>query len=114
MISKGRVEHEATYPHPPERVWRALVDPGELAVWLMPTDFAPEVGRAFVLERGRWSGGFGDTEVSFELFPERDGTRLRVCHDGFGDPPVAEGDAFDNGWRQKLDEDLPRLMEAAR
>ena len=135
MISRGRVEHEATYPHPPERVWRALVDPGELAVWLMPTDFAPEVGRAFVLERGpelgeirgevleideprllrcRWSGGFGDTEVSFELFPERDGTRLRVCHDGFGDPPVAEGDAFDNGWRQKLDEDLPRLMEAAR
>ena len=77
------IEHEAVYPHSPERVWRALVDPAELAQWLMPTDFAPEVGREFVLETGndevgtihaevleldepkllrcRWSGGFGDT-----------------------------------------------------
>jgi uncharacterized protein YndB with AHSA1/START domain len=134
VIRDGRVEHEAVYPHPPERVWRALVDPSELAVWLMSTDFAPEVGRSFVLDTGnelgeirgevleideprllrcRWSGVFGDTEVSFELFPEPDGTRLRVRHDGWGDPPVAEGDGFDNGWGEKLAEDLPRLLGAA-
>jgi uncharacterized protein YndB with AHSA1/START domain len=134
VIRDHRVEHEAVYQHPPERVWRALVDPSELAQWLMPTDFAPEVGRTFVLETGdeigtirgevleideprllrcRWSGVFGDTEVSFELFPEPGGTRLRVRHDGWGDPPVAERDGFDDGWKQKLTEDLPRLLGPA-
>jgi uncharacterized protein YndB with AHSA1/START domain len=132
MISDLRVEHEAVYPHSPERVWRALVDPSELAMWLMPTDFAPEVGRAFVLETGaeigqihgevleideprllrcRWSGVFGDTEVTFELFPEADGTRLRVRHDGWGDPPAAERAGFDQGWSDKLTQDLPRLFD---
>ncbi len=127
------IEREAVYPHPPERVWRALVDPNELAAWLMPTDFAPQVGRNFVLETGdigtirgevleideprllrcRWSGVFGDTEVTFELFPEADGTRLRVRHDGWADPAVAERAGFADGWTQKLTEDLPRLLGPA-
>ena len=124
------IEHEAVYPHSPERVWRALVDPSELAAWLMPTNFAPEVGRTFVLETGdaqvgtiegevleideprllrcRWTGGFGDTEVTYELTPESDGTRLRVRHDGWG--PDADRDGFDDGWKQKLDQDLPRVL----
>jgi uncharacterized protein YndB with AHSA1/START domain len=126
-----RIEREAVYPHPPERLWRALVDPNELAAWLMPTDFAPEVGRSFKLETGeeigtiqgevleideprllrcRWSGVFGDTEVTFELSPEADGTRLRVSHDGWDDPAVAEQAGFDDGWKQKLTQDLPRLL----
>jgi uncharacterized protein YndB with AHSA1/START domain len=128
------IEHDAVYPHSPERVWRALVDPTELAEWLMLTDFAAEVGRIFVLETGdahigtiegevleidaprllrcRWSGGFGDTEVRFELVPEGGGTRLRVRHDGFGEPSV-DRDGFDDGWKQKLDEDLPRVLGPA-
>ena len=127
------IEREAVYPHSPERVWRALVDPTELAAWLMPTDFAPEVGKEFVFKTGdahigdvqgevleideprllrcRWSGVFGDTEVSFELFPEPDGgTRLRVRHDGWSEPPAAERAGFDAGWKQKLDQDLPRVL----
>ena len=59
------------------------------------------------LLRCRWSGGFGDTEVTFELTPEADGTRLRVRHDGWSDPPAAERAGFDDGWKQKLDEDAP-------
>jgi len=47
-----RIEHEAVYPHARERVWRALVDPAELAAWLMPTDFAPDVGHEFSLQTG--------------------------------------------------------------
>ena len=134
MSPDRRVEHEAVYPHPPERVWRALIDPSELAVWLMPNDFAPEVGRSFVVETGdeigtihgevleideprllrcRWSGVFGDTEVSFELFPEAEGTRLRVRHDGWGEPPAAERAGFDDGWKQKLTQDLPRVLGPA-
>ena len=126
------IEHEAVYPHSRERVWRALVDPDELAAWLMPTDFAPEVGRDFKLESGdahvgtihgevleideprrlrcRWSGVFGDTEVTFELSSEVDGTRLRVRHDGWTTPVPAEHAGFNEGWQQKLDEDLPRVL----
>ncbi len=126
------IEHEAVYPHSPERVWRALVDPDELAAWLMPNDFAPEVGKEFKLETGaaevgtirgevleideprllrcRWSGGFGDTEVTYELTPEAGGTRLRVRHDGWSEPPAPERAGFDDGWKQKLDQDIPRVL----
>ena len=57
------IEHEAVYPHSPERVWRALVDPTELAAWLMPNDFAPEVGREFKLETGAAEIGTIQAEV---------------------------------------------------
>jgi uncharacterized protein YndB with AHSA1/START domain len=129
------IEHEAVYPHSPERVWRALVDPAELAAWLMPNDFSPEVGREFKLETGadeigtiqaevleideprllrcRWSGVFGDTQVTYELTPEGDGTRLRVRHDGWSEPPAPERAGFDSGWKQKLDEDIPRVLGSA-
>lgn len=35
MIRDGQIEHEEKYPHPPERVWRALTDPAELGAWLI-------------------------------------------------------------------------------
>jgi uncharacterized protein YndB with AHSA1/START domain len=126
------IEHEAVYPHSRERVWRALVDPTELAAWLMPTDFAPEVGKEFKLETGspevgtiqgevleideprllrcRWTGGFGDTQVTFELTPEGSGTRLHVRHDGWTEPVPADRGGFDEGWKQKLDVDIPRVL----
>jgi uncharacterized protein YndB with AHSA1/START domain len=126
------IEHEAVYPHSPERVWRALIDPTELAAWLMPTDFAPVVGREFKLETGspeigtiqaevleideprllrcRWSGGFGDTQVTFELTSEGDGTRLRVRHDGWTEPLPPDHAGFTEGWKQKLDEEIPRVL----
>jgi uncharacterized protein YndB with AHSA1/START domain len=132
VSSPHRIEREAVYPHSPERVWRALVDPDELAAWLMPTDFAPKPGREFSLETGddhigtirgevleideprllrcSWSGVFGDTEVTFELFPEADGTRLRVRHDGWEDPVNADRAGFNDGWKQKLEHDLPRVL----
>ena len=43
----SEVALDATYPHPPERVWRALTEPSDLAAWLMPNDFAPVVGHKF-------------------------------------------------------------------
>ena len=123
MIRDGQVEHEVVYPHPPERVWRALTDAGELAVWLMPTTFVPEVGRHFtfdarptfetihgeVLEvdpprllRCRWSGPFGDTEVSFELSAEGTGTRVRLRHRGWTAANAEHRGGFDSGWDEKL------------
>src|SRR5215208_2191324 len=41
------IRREVVYPHPPERVWRALTDPKVLASWLMPNDIAPRVGHQF-------------------------------------------------------------------
>lgn len=132
MIRQGRIEREQTYPHPPERVWRALTEPAELGVWLMPTDFTPRAGSRFTFDarpelgivdgevlavepprllRCRWSGVFGDTVVTFTLVPVEGGTRLRVEHTGWGEAGRAHRDGFDQGWQSKLATDLPALLD---
>jgi hypothetical protein len=65
------------------------------------------------LLRCRWSGAFGDTEVTFELIPDGEGTRLLVVHDGWHEPIPPEHAGFDDGWKQKLTQDLPRLLGTA-
>jgi uncharacterized protein YndB with AHSA1/START domain len=133
VIRQDRIEQEQTYPYPPERVWRALTEPAELGVWLMPTDFTPRAGTRFtfdarpdlgiidgeVLEvqpvrllRCRWSGVFGDTEVTFTLVPVDGGTRLRVEHAGWDEAGLTHRDGFDQGWHSKLASDLPALLAA--
>jgi uncharacterized protein YndB with AHSA1/START domain len=134
VIRDGQIEHEETYPHPPERVWRALTDPAELGVWLMPTDFVALAGYRFtfdarpdlgiidgeVLEvepprmlRCRWSGIFGQTVVTFTLAPDGDGTRLRVTHGGWDGPGLDHRGGFDGGWLDKLTKDLAALLGPA-
>src|SRR5947209_18454174 len=90
------------YPHPPHKVWRLLTDSTQLARWLMPNDFAPELHHRFtfttkpapgfdgivhceVLEldpprrmRWSWKGGALDTIVTFELTPTNLGTHLTL------------------------------------
>jgi uncharacterized protein YndB with AHSA1/START domain len=133
MIREGRIEHEIVYPHARWRVWRALIDPTELGIWLMPNDFVAEIGRRFtfdarpalgwvageVLEvdpprllRCRWSGVFGDTVVEFELTPIAEGTRLRLEHRGWDAQHHSDRDGFDGGWHDKLSSDLPALFAA--
>ena len=36
FIDRYTVEYVRTYPHPIERVWRAVTEPGELAQWFIP------------------------------------------------------------------------------
>lgn len=134
MIGQGgRIEHEETYPHPPERVWRAITEPAELGAWLMPTDFTARAGSRFtfdarpefgiidgeVLEvepprllRCRWSGVFGDTVVTITLTPVGGGTRLRVEHAGWRGPGLDHRHSFDTGWHDKLAKDLAALLGA--
>lgn len=52
---------ERTFPHPPEKLWRALTQPHLIEDWLMKNDFQPVVGHGFTL-RGEW-GGVLDCEV---------------------------------------------------
>jgi uncharacterized protein YndB with AHSA1/START domain len=63
---------ERLYPHPPERVWRALTDRRALATWLMETDFEPTLGHRFTFRAKPQPGWDGVTycEVT-ELDPPR-------------------------------------------
>jgi uncharacterized protein YndB with AHSA1/START domain len=41
------IRTDSFFPHPPEKVRRALTDPELLASWLMRNDFEPRVGHRF-------------------------------------------------------------------
>jgi uncharacterized protein YndB with AHSA1/START domain len=129
---------EREFPHPPEKLWRALTQPHLIQEWLMRNDFAPTVGHRFHLTGG-W-GGVLDCEVlevkpnetlsyswnhthpdpafalqsvvTFTLIPTATGTRLRMEQAGFRpDQKQAFGGAR-VGWGQflgKLDQLLAHL-----
>ncbi len=120
---------EREFPHPPEKLWRALTQPHLMAEWLMNNDFSLAVGHQFKLT-GDW-GGVLDCEVleitpqtslsyswdyvhedpaynlksvvTFTLEPTATGTRLRMEQAGFRpDQKQAFGGAH-AGWKQFLD-----------
>jgi len=99
---------EFEFGHPPEKVWRALTEPGLLAEWLLPViDLKLERGAGFTFKAepvAGWDGvvhcriaeiephrklsydwGVGDmaTVVTFTLTPTAQGTRLSLVHSGF-------------------------------
>jgi uncharacterized protein YndB with AHSA1/START domain len=106
------IQREILIPQPREQVWHAITDRAALAEWMFPNDFEPRVGHHFtfrvppnpkvnfdgltvhseVLECEppsllvfSWSAGGAvvDTQVSFRLEPDGDGTRLFFEHSGF-------------------------------
>ena len=128
---------EREFPHPPEKLWRALTQPHLMEEWLMKNDFKPQVGHQFNL-RGDW-GGVLDCEVltiepqktlaytwnfahadaafnlksvvTFTLTPSGAGTHLRVEQVGFRpDQKQAFGGAH-AGWKQFL-EKLDQVLAA--
>ena len=123
------VVREAVYPHPPERVWRALTEPEAIARWLMENDFQPRVGHKFrfrteprpgfdgivhcevveVDEPRRlaytWAGGWlrKPTVVTWTLEPDGAGTRVRLEHSGFaGLGGLALKRILGPGWKRLL------------
>ena len=124
------------YPHPPERVYRALTDREALAAWLMPNDFEAKVGHHFtfrtdpapgfdgivrceVLELDpprrvaySWRGGPLDTVVRFTLEPVPGGTRLRFEHTGFeGVRPLLISLLMRSGWKKMFRRLLPAVLD---
>jgi uncharacterized protein YndB with AHSA1/START domain len=88
-----RFRLERRFAYPPERVWRALTDPAELAQWF-PLDGAPlEVVTSEPPELlvGTWGGD----ELRFELRPQGEGCSLVFTHT-VGDPDAAARNAA--GW----------------
>jgi uncharacterized protein YndB with AHSA1/START domain len=135
------IRADAFLPHPPEKVWRALTDPGLLASWLMPNDFEPRPGHQFtfrtdpvpahgfdgivrceVLElvaperlRISWAGGGIDTTVTWRLVPEGAGTRLFLDHEGFDENDPAQQAtlrALGSGWVGHLPRRLDKALAA--
>src|SRR5262245_34560075 len=104
----GSLSFEFDLRHSPEKVWRALTDPGLLAEWLLPVaGLNLEAGAAFTfktqpvpgwdgtvncrmleIEAKRklsyaWVVGDMDTVVTFTLAPTASGTRLTLVQSGF-------------------------------
>jgi uncharacterized protein YndB with AHSA1/START domain len=134
----GALSFEIDLPHPPERVWRALVDPDLLAQWLLPiTGFRPEPGVAFTLQappqpgwdgvvscavveaeaqrriRYTWVVGDLDTVVTFTLTPTDAGTLLALTHAGFQPQQRHNFGGARYGWRMFCDRLVGALAGSA-
>lgn len=75
----GVIEVDQFYPHPPERVWRALTTPELMARWLMqPRGFAPVVGTQFTF-RGQPMPSVGFSgDIACEVIAVKDGKQLTI------------------------------------
>ena len=138
------IRKEILLPHPPARVWRGIADSSALAEWMFPNDFEPRVGHHFtfrvpanpavgfeglvvrseVLEceapkrlvfSWKVAGPVADTQVSFRLEPDGDGTRLFFEHSGFdlsqpGGNQALKGAEY--GWAKMLGQLLPVVAKA--
>ena len=126
MTEARSVVIEREFPHPPERLWRALTLPHLIEDWLMKNDFAPIIGHKFKL-RGEW-GGVLDCEVleiepqrrlsytwnfahedpaynlesvvTFTLTPTATGTHLRMEQAGFAPTQKQAFGGAHAGWKQ--------------
>jgi uncharacterized protein YndB with AHSA1/START domain len=134
------IQREIVIPQPREQVWRALTDSATLAEWMFPNDIEPRVGHCFtfqvppnpkvnfdgltvncvVLECEApnrlvfsWSAaGLADTQVSFRLEVDGQGTRLFLDHSGFDVSQPFGNQAFKGaefGWAKML-EQLPEIV----
>ena len=96
FVDRYTMEFVRHYPHPIERVWRAVTEPAELAQWFIPPSvWELKSGGAYRFHDDGFMGvieaveaprfirfNFADpveagSYFQFELSPEADGTRLR-------------------------------------
>jgi uncharacterized protein YndB with AHSA1/START domain len=117
---------EKVYPHPVEKVWRALTESSLIAQWLMKNDFEPVTGRKFQLRSEpvpQWDGiidcevlvveplkrlsySWGTlglaSVVLFTLTPAESGTHVRMEHSGFRADQEAAYKGANYGWQRFL------------
>lgn len=124
-ISPDRIELRAIYKHPREKIWKAITEPEQIAVWFTEMDIRAEVGTPYrlihkgevavtgtileVLEPERFcyswivTGTTTTTKVSWNLrsLPENNHTELTLIHEGlvaYGDSAPAMMQSFQQGW----------------
>jgi uncharacterized protein YndB with AHSA1/START domain len=117
---------ERVFPHPPEKLWRALSESPLLAQWLLRNDFEPTAGRAFQFRADPVPGWDGlidcqvlvvdplkqlsytwasmglATVVLWTLTPAEGGTHLRMEQSGFGSDRPANYNGARYGWQKFL------------
>ena len=128
------IRRELVMPQPREQVWQAITDRATLAEWMYPNDFEPRVGHQFTFRVPgnpkvnfdgltvqcevlqceaphrlvfSWSvaGPVANTQVTFRLEPDGDGTRLFFEHSGFDLSQPNGNQAFrgaEYGWSKML------------
>jgi uncharacterized protein YndB with AHSA1/START domain len=133
---------ERTLNAPVSKVWEALTDNEKMKQWYFKLDsFEPRVGFEFSFT-GQGAKGEkyvhlcrittvepekklsytwvyqdfpGNSEVSFELFPEGDKTLVRITHTGLETMPKNHPDfgveSFSKGWNYILGESLKKFVE---
>jgi uncharacterized protein YndB with AHSA1/START domain len=93
---------EREFPHPPEKLWRALTQPHLIEAWLMKNNFLPVTGHRFnfsadwgsvdclvtEVETNRtlaytWSAYGLESVVTWTLDATKQGTNLRMEQSGF-------------------------------
>jgi len=115
---------EKEFPHPPEKVWRALTESSLIEQWLMKNDFQPIAGHSFSLRREpmpNWNGVIDcqvlavdpcktlsytwgtlgmESVVTFTLTPTGSGTHVRVEQAGFRPDQGANFKGAQYGWNK--------------
>jgi uncharacterized protein YndB with AHSA1/START domain len=132
---------EKIYQAPVEKVWKALTDADQMREWYFNiAEFRAEVGFEFSFVAGsdsqsfkhlcritqaipnktlaytwRYDGYEGDSEVTFELFPEGSSTRLKLTHTGLESFPQNNKDfarsSFSQGWNMLMGTQLKNYVE---
>jgi len=114
---------ERVFPHPLEKLWRALTEKPIMAQWLMKNDFEPVVGRKFQFRSEpmpNWDGVINcevlivdhlkqlsyswsslglDSVVLWTLTPAEGGTHLRMEQSGFRPDQQAAYQGAKYGWQ---------------
>ncbi|HLY80134.1 MAG TPA: SRPBCC domain-containing protein [Caulobacteraceae bacterium] len=72
FVDRHTMEYVHTYPHPIERVWRAIIEPEEFGVWFIKGRLDPRVGGRF------WFGDDGFQGAVAAIEPPR---LLRLADD---------------------------------
>jgi uncharacterized protein YndB with AHSA1/START domain len=117
---------ERVFPHPPEKLWRALTENQLVAQWLMKNDFEPVIGRKFKFQSEpvpNWDGVINcevlivehlkrlsyswttmgvEFLVQWTLTPAEGGTHLRMEQSGFGPDQQRAYQGAKYGWQKFL------------
>jgi uncharacterized protein YndB with AHSA1/START domain len=132
---------ERSYNAPVERIWKAITDKDDMKQWYFDLrEFKPIVGFSFefygkgstgqtmkhlcqvtevqplkkLVYSWKYEGYQGISYVTFELFPEGNGTKLKLTHAGLETfPPLADfaKDNFVKGWTELIGSLLKTFVE---
>jgi len=128
MTVENTIEKTQWYPHPIDKVWKALTQTEQVSKWLAPTNFKAEVGAKYELHSSEAECNVVEgvvkevkpytlvyswialnyknviTEVRWNLTKEKDGTKVSMIHSGIlrydGKAADEMFESFSGGWKR--------------